>query len=140
MTDQIKPNLNEAEDDIDIEYVRGERKRIVKEVSKEGIPVGDPKKMAIMLAALDGIDRSAIARKRIRSDDKAAAGVSGAAALIAKVLTAANPLDFIKEGITRESPTLGADIPAPTLVPGETQRGTLNLSYEEVQAGNAPAQ
>jgi hypothetical protein len=140
MTEQTNKPVDEAVDDQDIEFVRGERQRIVKAIAGTAIPVDDSKKMAVLLSALDGIDRSAIARKRIRSEDKAAAGMSGAAALIAKVLTAANPLDFIKEGLQREAPVLGSEVKTPELVPGETHRGTLNLSYEEVMAGKSEAQ
>lgn len=116
-------------DDDDIQYVQTKRKKIVEDIIKDGKLPDDPKMIAIALHALDGIDRSALSRKKIKTDEKTGAGLANAAATIANLLQQVNASNFKNpDGVRTSAPTLGADVPAPTLVPGETEIGTFPVS------------
>jgi hypothetical protein len=110
-------------DDQVLSYTQRKRQQIVTEMmgtngeKLKNLERGD--KM-VLLQALDGLDRSALGKKRLKTDEKTAASAQAAAALIAKVLTAPGVSQAGTANVPRAAiPSLPTDIPDPMLVPGE---------------------
>jgi hypothetical protein len=130
-------NNTDLDIEADIAFVQGKRKEIVYKLMPDGKPPSDTKEMSILLTALDGIDRSALTRLRIKSDEKTADSMVGGAAIIAKALGMISPQNFMQGDVTDaevKPPQLGSGIPAPVLSPGEVEEGTRNISYKEVMS------
>lgn len=121
-------------DEADLLYVNDIRKKIVNTKIKNGIP-DDPEEVNLVLKALDGIDRSALTRTRIKSDAKNTQTLANSAGLIAELLKQVNPNNFKSEPVNRVIPELGKEFTAPKTVVGETDIGTNPLSYEKILAG-----
>jgi hypothetical protein len=68
-------------EDIDLEYSRQKRKQLVDSLTDKGMPT-DIKDQSIMLQALDGLDRQALSKKKLKSDE----GISSAAVMAAAML------------------------------------------------------
>lgn len=91
----------------------------------------------VVLQALDGMDRAALGRKRLKTDEKIGASAAATAALIAQVLQApgAQQHGMVVDGvITRVVPQLPADIPEPQVVPGEMDGEAAQMDYETFMA------
>lgn len=129
------------DDDQILQYTQGKRQEIVSKLTAKGIPTDDSKQMQALLATLDGMDRVALGKKRIKADEGiAGANQAAAAAVIATLLQKAGsagmrPFEAV-DVIPRTPPTLGSDIPEPVLVKGETDTVTQQMSYEAFQAAN----
>jgi hypothetical protein len=124
------------EDEV-LDYTQRVRRTVVTELTKGGIP-GDNNDRALLVQALDGLDRQAMGVKRIKADEKSASGLSEASALVAQLLREAGRSrqnhDVI-DVVVREAPTLGADVPRPQLVPGELDIAPRQMNYDEFAAG-----
>lgn len=85
-----------------------------------------------MLAALKDMDGSALARKRLVVDANNGDITAGAAAAIAKLLTVLpnNGKRDLPIVPGRQIPKLGADIPPPELLDGETATTLPQQSYD----------
>lgn len=130
MANEETPDLTQEEQDI--EFVRGKRKLIVsKLMSNDKIPE-DRTEASILLAALDGLDRSAISRKRIASDNKNAQANGAVAKMISDMLMQVNNNRPVTIDENREIPVLGNDVPLPTILPGELDIGTRTISYSAI--------
>lgn len=128
-----------SEDEV-LQYTHGVRKAIVDKITDNGqkIPAEDPKLLHTILATLDGMDRSALGRKKIQSEEKlAGANQAMAAGIIATVLQqvgSGHNLPFTSaEGIERAIPVLGNDVPEPVLVDGEIDTNAPQQSFESFQ-------
>jgi hypothetical protein len=113
----------ENEDQV-LNYTQRKRQQIVTQMmGAKGEKLKDLERgdKMVLLQALDGMDRSALGKKRLKTDEKIGASQAAAAALIAKVLTAPGINQAgMASGITRASvPVLPAEVPDPVLVPGE---------------------
>ena len=115
--------------DIDLEYTRGVRKKIVSKICEKGIP-DDLESKALLLKVLDGISKDAMGKKKIKSEEKTAGAAANAAVLVAEFLNRTKstavpiPVDFVP-------PTLGDEIPVPPLVDGQTSTIVANETYYE---------
>lgn len=131
------------DDDQILDYTQNKRIEIVKSITKEKIP-DDPEQQRILLQTLDGMDRGALGRKRLKIEDKAADNAGNAAAVVAAFLKNRNRdvIDVPAQEVGRRTlPTLGADIPEPVLVEGELSQTAQQMSFEQFQktfGGNAP--
>lgn len=126
-------------EDIDLDYTRAMRKRIVDEMTKKGLP-DDTKDKALVLAALDGIDRAALTKKRIKSDE----GISNTKALAAETIAQLFMDPRLKrlgetiEVSVREVPQLAIDLPMPDIVDGELDSNAGAENYESFMKRNQP--
>ena len=120
-----------TDEELDIKYVQSKRKFIVENMMEKGIPK-DRSEQAMLLAALDGLDRSAISRLRIKAEDKNANNMLGAAGIIAQMLTKVNPQT--NQIFDMAPPSLPASIAPIELLPGETDIGTMTISCDEIMA------
>lgn len=121
----------DAEDNI-LGYTHSVRKGIVVALMPNGQLPSDPANTKIVLAALDGMDRSALTRKRIKTDEKKIDSDAAAAELISKVLIAAGSSGNKRNlPITQRAlPVLGTDVPEPLLVEGETSTNAPVQNYD----------
>lgn len=119
------------QDDIDLNYVRQKRIGLVDMITKEGIP-DDTEKQQIMLKALSDMSKDAIAKKRIKSEEKIANGNSANTAMVAAFLARYNP------NAQRTVDAVGAipvvELPKPDLVEGETDIKGTGESFETFTA------
>ncbi|MNU19600.1 hypothetical protein D3C71_78310 [compost metagenome] len=133
MTDQTT-SAGQAETDDDIlNYVHGKRKQIVEGILPEVMAATtDPKNISLALQALDGMSRDALGRKRLQVEEKGANASGTAGAIIAQMLRQATGLRPFEVDVPTQRPPveLGADVPRPVLVAGETDTVAPQGNYE----------
>lgn len=119
-------------DDAAIEFSQSVRKNLVKRMTTDGTVPNDPESQKVLLQALHGISTTALGRKKIKSDEKVGNGLSAMGGVMAAMLQqASDPRLFqSKNGQLGTIKTLGADIPDPVLVEGETSAEPAKLSYD----------
>lgn len=117
---QIPTVPPEMTEDQVLAYTQGKRKHIVDTLTLNGKVPEDKTEVSFLISALDGMDRAALTTKRIKSDEKSAAGITGAASIIAKLLMQTNNRNNVIDELI-EPPLIGSDVPDPILVPGETE-------------------
>jgi hypothetical protein len=133
----------DSEDEV-LARTRGVRLKIVSSLTKteNGFPA-DPDEAKLLIKALDGLDKQALTTKRMKVDEKIAAGAAASgkeiiAALLSKVSHAyqgSGPTIII------EAPVLSLDeVPQPELLPGETELGTKQLNFETFMQENGRLQ
>ena len=119
-------------------YTHNKRKIIVDTLMTKGVPedVGTAK---VLIATLDGMDKSALTRKKIKVEERANVHVEQAATIIAKILTMGAATNAFKtaEPVERVIPTLPTEIPDPVLVDGETSVVGSNHTFETFMAANS---
>lgn len=134
-------------DDVLLEESIEKRKWFISQQLKEdGSLPDDPKQQALVLKAIEGIEKVAISRKRIKIEDRTAASQEQVASLLAHVYknVNANNNPFVVDVEAREVnpeqlgkiPTIPSHLALPTLVDGETAVNPRQLSYEEFTRDN----
>ncbi len=134
--DNVEQTLTE---DQVLAYTQNKRKTIVDVLMENNRIPADRGEMALLVQALDGLDRAALGSKRIKADEKASEVTAGSAAAIARLLTELgsrnkHSVDDITDAVPREAPVLGNHIPDPVLVPGEIDVAGPQLDYESFTA------
>lgn len=119
--------------DVDLEYVRGTRKKIVAELTKDGIPTSDPDKLKTVLTVLDGIARDAMGKKRIKSEEQSANATQSAALIVAEFLNRSKPT-AVTPPANYQPPILGDELPIPPIIEGQTSTIVANETYYEFAA------
>ena len=128
MDARIPEYILPVEDEV-LAFTHSKRSFIVNEMLKKGIPE-DPAYTKIILNALDGMDKSALTRKRIRVDERQNNNQEQAAALIAKLLVASSGPKQLEEFTRTIIPILSSDIPDPIAVEGETSNSASAQTYD----------
>lgn len=137
-----EPAVNEdCADDLALNLTQQVRHQIIATMTHKGVPVSDPEAMTILLKTMDGMDKVALGKKRIKVDEGTAnAGQAAAAAIIARVLQAAsnasNKPYTSTVPVNREIPTLSLDVPRPMLVSGEIDIAPTQMTYDVFMAEN----
>jgi len=126
-------------DDSVLDYTQTKRLEIVDKLTAGGIPVTDNDQMNTLLKTLDGMDRVALGKKRIKADEGlASANQAMAATVISELLRKANSggvKPFVVENaVERPTPVLGNEVPPPVLVEGETDVLAPQMSYDTFMA------
>lgn len=121
---------NQENDDLD--YTRKIRRKIIDEqMDAKSVEARDYK---LVLAALDGIDRQALTKMRIKSDEGMSNAKAQAAAALAELFMnpnmkkAGEVLDLGADS-PRTIPELPLDLPVPALVDGELDAGGTAENY-----------
>lgn len=136
MSNQL--DKSEMTEDQVLAYTQNKRIVIVDKLTENGKIPDDKIQASLLTSSLDGLDRSALTRKRISADEKSSQDTAGAAALIARLL--------MQQGSNRNNvndsniidtvvPELGHEIPSPELVPGETDINPLQMNFETFTSG-----
>jgi hypothetical protein len=122
----------EPEDQI-LAYTHTKRKEIVNALMKNGSIPDDTGMARVLVSTLDGMDKAALGRKRVKLEERQTTNQEHAAGVIAHILgiAAQNRSSKVEHISNRQPPVLGAEVPEPVLVPGETSiLPVSNLSYE----------
>lgn len=98
----------------DIQFVRNKRKQIVTGLMSSGVPQ-DPKLLALTLTALTDMDRTAVQRMRIKTDEKKNDNDSATAGIMAQILN-------------KISANTGMQVPGTDTPPGPKLPDTVDLS------------
>ena len=120
-------------------FTHAHRQRVVTEITKSGIPVGDKEQMTALLKTLDGMDKQSLGRKRMDADKEIAQGTNDTnTALLASVLkhipNIARPADGSPIPIVREVPVLPADIVCDDVIDGQTEKAPPQDTYQSFMA------
>ena len=117
----------DPEDKGRLEFTLATRKTIIdKLLGKDfNIPESSADK-ALLISALDGLDRTVLAKTKIKSDERSAKGQQQNAQLVAELLLRVR---HDRVG-TRTEPLAEVDYELNDLVPGETDVGEQNLNFE----------
>lgn len=124
----ITNDVLELEDKARLNLTLGVRERIIKSLTDEGKLPTSMDDRAFLLQALDGMDRTVLAKTKIKNDDKNSKSQQENARTIANILSkipikntqvAVDRLTELPEGITVTDP-----------IPGEKDIGTQVLNYE----------
>ena len=134
MSDQEK-----SSEEADLQFTKEKRMEIVRALvgAADKIKDQDPKLLNTALAALDGIDRQALTKMRIKSDE----GISNSNSAIAQSLAHAFMDPRVKRiaqaeaanGTRTGTPELPDHLPTPEILPGEMDSGISNETYESFQ-------
>lgn len=131
------PELQLVPEDQVLAFTQFKRQQIANQLLADGKLPEDPKMAKLALDVLDGMDRAALGRKRIKVEEKANQNQEQAAALIAEVLNKVGSYraPALPQGTIIDVPKLGNDVPEPELVPGETSDiGSQSETYETFTA------
>jgi hypothetical protein len=119
-----------AAEDADLELARQKRRDVVVALQNEqGEPPEDPRLLALYLANLDGLERQALGRKRLKTDESIANKQSEAAALLADMLKDPR-VSRIGVGQRDEAPVLEHDVAPTRILPGELAVSNAGDNYE----------
>ncbi len=115
----------------DLQFTRNKRKQIVSGLMCNGVPQ-DPKILALTLTVLTDMDRTSIARARIKSDEKKGDITSAAADMIAKALMQVNGSSGARTptNATVAPPSLPDTVDLSEVTEGVMRQGTSIMTYD----------
>jgi hypothetical protein len=120
-------------------YTHALRSRVIRDLTKSGIPINDKEQMTALLKTLDGVDKQSLSRKRMDADKEIAKGTNDTnTALLASILKSipnvARPENGAAIPVVREVPVLPADIVMDELVEGQTEKAPPQDTYQSFMA------
>ena len=121
-------------DDNDLSFVREKRKQIINHYLDQGIDkLTDVKEVALVATLLNDMDRTALSKKRLKTDDKKNNNSAAAIDLISKIFTEKNVKDIIPEDAVAKlvAPELEMTLDNVTTVEGEMDT---NVSVEDYES------
>jgi hypothetical protein len=130
-----------SEDDV-LQYTQRKRIELVDHMTVGGMPA-EAKDRSTMLMALDGLDRQALTKQRLKTDEKIADSDRMAANIIGTIFSrlGKSPYERTIDGTSGEQPALLPPpkpdlglLPAIDVVPGEMDQGTSELTYDSFTA------
>lgn len=109
--------LDQNDDDLD--YVRGIRKRVISAMVDKGIP-NDPDELRALQTFLSDMDRTALGRKRVSVEKQSVNVQAQAAAVIAQLYSRSDLKKVGTDGVRTQSVELPDNLLEFKVVPGET--------------------
>jgi hypothetical protein len=128
----IEVQVIEKEDDV-LLFTQKARQQIVKSLMGKDLNDLNSAQISLLAGMLDGMDRSALGRKRLQTDEKVGANNAVAAALIAKVLATPGALQAgqVDVAVTpRKAIPMLPDVGEPATVPGEMESDARQMNYD----------
>lgn len=116
-------------DDLVLQYTQNKRKNLIESLTIKGQPADRGDKM-VLLAALDGMDKVALTKMRIKTDDKQSNVQAQSIAILGKLLTSVKPKAFEIFDDSIITPVLSEEISFPLLIEGEMAIGTQSNNFE----------
>jgi hypothetical protein len=113
-----------------LELTMRKREEVINKLTANNIVPEDKADKALLVSMLDGIDRTILAKSRIKADTKIADSNAQASSLIANILNSFNSKNIINVDKNREIPVLIHDDSTIEFIEGETDTGTQNNSFE----------
>jgi hypothetical protein len=135
---QVLPPV--MDEDQVLNYTQQQRRFVIDKLTNNGAKLPDDvDQQRLMLQALDGMDRSALGRKKIKVEEQANQNVAGMTGIVAEMLKRSKDISFFQPGATnpgttRAAPELGSDVPEPVLVEGELAQSPLQMSFDTFQS------
>lgn len=120
-------------DDNDLSFVREKRKMIINHYLDQGIDkLADVKEVALVVTLLNDMDRTALGKKRLKTDDKKNNNSAAAIDLISKIFTEKNVKDIMPEDAVAKlvAPELEMTLDNVTTVEGEMDTNAPVEDYE----------
>lgn len=117
------------EDTSSLNYTLDVRKNIIKEMVKDGKYPQDTGGRMFLISLLDGSDRTVLSRAKLKVDKDNSKSNQETAQQVALLL---NSITTKRKGVEIKHPSLPADLPPATLVPGETDVGVADMSYNKM--------
>lgn len=120
-----------TDEDSDLDYTKEMRKKLVSHVTGGGNKMPEEtKQQMVLLQALDGIDRAALSKLKIKSDEGATTS-QNAALLLAAIFNDPRTKNVgLVENTNREPPVFDINIKPTVLVEGELDLISGSDSYE----------
>lgn len=106
------------------------RENIISKLTANGGIPEDRADKALLISALDGVDRTVLSRARIKADSKIADSNSQTTSLIANILSNINSKNLKSLDDNREIPLLLIEVDKTLFVDGEMDTGTQSNDYE----------
>lgn len=134
---QTAPDSSTWTDDQKLAYTDRIRRGFIDTAVKEGVfTKGERADKALVLQALNDVDRSALTNKRIKADENAGEVNARAAVLVAGVIERLGHTAMRMEHPVpgRTAPSLPTDLPSVVLVPGETETAAAPMTYKSFMA------
>ena len=120
-----------TDEDSDLDFTKGMRKTLVNHLTKSGSAMPEEtKQQMVLLQALDGIDRAALAKLKIKSDEGASTAQNAALSLAAIFNDPRTKTVGLIENSNRQPPEFDASIMPTVLVDGELDLVSGSDSYE----------
>lgn len=110
-----------------LEFTQTVRERIVNKLTMNDEIPSDPDAQAFLMKALDGIDRAALAKARLKQDDKSQSNTANIIAEMLRKHRVGNGTNNV--GFT---PVLDSSLIELNIVDGETSIGSSNLRYDDL--------
>lgn len=130
----MSSDIMSDEDKGRIEFTLKTRQDIIRSLMPNGQLPKDPNDRSVILASLDGMDRTVLSKAKIKSDDNASKGQAEVAKSMAELLLR---VDSRRTGNRTIDVEDGVVLPAVTLVEGETFIGVQPVKYNEIMGDNA---
>lgn len=132
--DVVIEEIDVANDDSVLDYSQRQRKKLIDDLTRKGMPA-DKDSQQVLLTALAGMDKVAISKKRLKVEegtkDAAQQGME-LAMLVLKQIKGTNPhLAQPNQPNPNANGVKEPVLPAPDLVPGQTNIGHEIETYEE---------
>lgn len=128
-------------DEAVLDYTQVMRKQIVGVLAQDLKNLADPKIVSTISQVLDGMDRQALGKMKLRVEEAQVMNQEGMAANIAEILrqmgSGGHNFQAI-EPVPREVPKLGSDVPDPVLVDGEVATTPVQQDFDSFHAQFAP--
>lgn len=112
----------------ELQEVQQVRRRLIADLTKDGVP---QKGQVFLASLLDGVDRQALSRAKLRHDKSSAENTQATAKLMAEMLKSIN-IKTHRPVARSEDRQIPADLAIRTFVPGEMDIGNDPLSIEQV--------
>lgn len=124
--------VGQKEDNV-LDYTQRKREEVINKLTQNGMS-GDVKELGIILAALDGMDRAALTKKKIQADSEIGSKSAIAGAAITELLT--NMRYQMKpepaQSVAPDQITAPGHIPTPEVIPGELDGSDPTVNYDSI--------
>lgn len=119
------------QEDIDLNFVRNKHYDVIRGLSddKTGAPPTDPETLTHYLATLREMNKVSLTKKRIKSDEKIAAGNTANVQLAAQILASIRPVQPPLPHEKRTVELVKEVLPPPILLPGELDKTGKGENY-----------
>lgn len=124
-------------DDLDLDFTRKMRRRLVDDMTRDKIP-DDLKERALLLQILDGMDRAALSKKKIKSDEGVSNTMALAAETISQLFTDPRLKKLGKSAEATGEIQVLRELPPSATVPGELDTVPSMQNYDTFMARHAP--
>lgn len=147
MSEIVSASSSMSEDET-LAFTQGVRKQLIQKIVKKMVSNApgemgdvdvDKSDKTLLTALLDGMDRQTLTVKRINVEEKAAQDMGATTAMIATLLTRLPNRPQTADQVIEGARVVGfdEDVPAPELVPGETEIAAPQLSFDSFMSDTA---